>query len=529
MPHFNYDKPVLADVQAIKSYGVGAWHEAFFWPVPYLKIRSLLEECESFWFGAIGKSSPEDGILMGIITYYLFELTQLLHALMVQQQVVEAGGRLVSQDEKLFFHHVIHDEYPLPDMIKGETSAGWADFGKTVKRFFCDNRPGKILMSPFRPDKNALAFGWPSGLMREYMETYPGLVIRKPFGPAGFSLADLKEGKRDQLTSLGQFLVKEIKRIFEKHGFHLTSNSEKYLSSRLVCELARADFLLTRARSFVQGKILLAPLFANSHAASLAVAMREKGGQVISSVHGGEVGMSQSPVWRRTNLMFSDEFITYSSASAKLFKLIERKFPSPFKYQTTFRPCASRQYRHMFHSRTPGSSAVRHVMVIGAAMNGYMYASKPEGDFDLMQLDLELRIIDSLKKGGYRVLYKAHPDRLVECKGLFENYADEIFTEDFSLCMDQADAYVFPAFGTTATSYALCTNKPIVMISPGPFDGFEPGALEVFERRVALLRTRMDERNRIALDEQALVQALERAKEKIDHEFVTRYLLDEKC
>ena len=147
------------------------------------------------------------------------------------------------------------------------------------------------------------------------------------------------------------------------------------------------------------------------------------------------------------------------------------------------------------------------VMLIGSAY--YAQYRKPLlSGAPLVRLDLELCLIDFLKGAGYEVLYKAHPDRLPEIDGIFEGRA-KVIKGYFQNCLNKADIFLFRDIRTSSFLYALCSNKRIVVLDlafklTNPF----PQAMELLKKRIEIVKTTTDKRNRIIFDEAELLTAL---------------------
>ena len=143
-----------------------------------------------------------------------------------------------------------------------------------------------------------------------------------------------------------------------------------------------------------------------------------------------------------------------------------------------------------------------------------------------MRLDLELRVVDVLKKSNYYVIYKPHPDRTEEAKGIFEGRVDEVLYKGyFENFLDAADAFIFGSIRTTAFSFALCTKKPIIFfqMAEEPFKPFsEP--MEPLKKRCTFIHTKFDNRNRIIFDKRELLDALAKRPAAPDNEFIERYM-----
>ena len=154
-----------------------------------------------------------------------------------------------------------------------------------------------------------------------------------------------------------------------------------------------------------------------------------------------------------------------------------------------------------------------------------------------MRLDLELRLIDFLKKSGYEPIYKPHPDRLKEIEGIFEGRCKVIKSQVpgrlrnryFRYLMDKMDTLLFMGITTTSFNFALCSSRPIVALDLS-FKQYKPFAkpLELLKKRCSIVSTGFDERNRIIFNEKELLDALSRKPEQPNTEFIETYMFPER-
>ncbi len=186
----------------------------------------------------------------------------------------------------------------------------------------------------------------------------------------------------------------------------------------------------------------------------------------------------------------------------------------------------NREYAELWeqYGSLPLPSRIHTVMLMGSPHFQQRNAGIMSG-YALARLDMELRMVDALRDGGYEVVYKVHPGRVHEASGIFE---DKTFVMGGNIKdnLHRADAFVCPSITTTAFSYTLCTNKPIITLDLN-FQLYTPFAepMESFKKRCRIIRSWIDERNRIMFDDNALLAALIEKPRRPDTEFVRRYMI----
>jgi hypothetical protein len=118
-------------------------------------------------------------------------------------------------------------------------------------------------------------------------------------------------------------------------------------------------------------------------------------------------------------------------------------------------------YKNKFYLKS--KRTVKSVMLMGFPMNCHKKTDE-RGLFFFSKLDVEYNIIKILNKRGIRVLYKAHPDRKHEVSRVFDDLVDEVITDSFETTWKKADAYIFTYTSTTTFSYALSTDRKVLLI-----------------------------------------------------------------
>jgi hypothetical protein len=163
-------------------------------------------------------------------------------------------------------------------------------------------------------------------------------------------------------------------------------------------------------------------------------------------------------------------------------------------------------------------SQIDKVMIVGFPPNWIRYANMA-AHWSLAQLEAKAALIEWLDRAGFQVLYKAHPEFEVQTRTLFEGMSCTFVGGHFEKCWKTADAFVFPRISSTSFGFALCTNRPVVVLD---IDGqaWRHDAYELLARRCRMVPAVLDDRLRIRFDANALVAALRQPVQEIDYRFV---------
>ena len=156
-------------------------------------------------------------------------------------------------------------------------------------------------------------------------------------------------------------------------------------------------------------------------------------------------------------------------------------------------------------------------------MNPYRF-HYAEGCFFPFRLDLELRVINLLKKHGFKVIYKMHPERQHEVEGIFDGLVDRIITKPFEKVYKEADALFFGYGNSTTFGFALGTNRPLFLIDIENTN-WNPEVHELLSRRCIIVPAKFDEKNRIQFDEGYFLEKLGQKPEMPDFAYVEKFMI----
>jgi len=148
-------------------------------------------------------------------------------------------------------------------------------------------------------------------------------------------------------------------------------------------------------------------------------------------------------------------------------------------------------------------------MLVGFPLNPVRYVDG-ESCFFYSRIDLEYRLITFLKKNGYSVIYKAHPDRLSEATGLYEGVVDEIISSPFETIINSTDCFLFTHSSSTTFGYALLTNKPIFLIDINS-SNVELDSYNLLRKRVDMIPSYTVKSTRIFFDKDIMLKKMRRS------------------
>ncbi len=300
--------------------------------------------------------------------------------------------------------------------------------------------------------------------------------------------------------------------------FKLRSHFRKTLNAYLNCRDILADW---------PENVLMVDCINNLYHRIVATSWKSLGRKTVGFTHGNAyVAIYKPTLPRRGDLSILSEFIVSSEGESRLLRDGIRDFSSGVKSTFEIRACGRNIYRKFYEENRnkPEIKKIKHVMLVGFPMSYHYHAYHPEQN-SMPHIHLELTIIEILRRNGYSVIYKAHPDTLEATRGIYDGKVDSIITEPFEKVYDKADCILFGTPATTTFGFSLLTRIPIICINTkGNY--WHPEILDKIQKRCALVDAAPDGSGRIIFKEKDLLQALADAPGRMDFQVVEDFAIN---
>ena len=280
---------------------------------------------------------------------------------------------------------------------------------------------------------------------------------------------------------------------------------------------------LTKSKKISDDRLLVAAL-GNSMNRALAVAARRQGAEVTGFLHGNTVFAQYEHNRINLEMALCDKYVVYTESSIPRLQEIIRKYP-PIKGRVPRLVSADGdRFRNDWERsrKIKPVSRIKRVMILEYGILGDRAARfKPP---DLVNADLIIRVAKLLRKNGYEVVLKRHPDPLQIgwAPDPYSPYMD-ISYDRFEDVMDDTDAYVITYPTSSVFHSAVCSNKPIIYLEDGLFEWFDQPR-KLFEQRARVVKVSPDDRNRLMFSEDELLEAFSRPVTETDSGYVERLL-----
>lgn len=520
-------KAFPVDIFGVKRLGVDEWQKDFFWPVSDLEFFSMIDRIEDLFHRLIKESGPTIRDILISNSGLIQQCGMVLHALVVLDRLKKKGNTVLYDDRSMHYYELLSGNLkPFSGEYKAKFPGRLKNRVKqTAKFFFKNNINLSSIRKTMSGDKAPVSLGSFVRLKKEYCKQNDLLVIHKSdfdFFEQHFSAS---QQRLSEIEDVLQDVLLNITDLAKDYQIFLDSFQKNFLidSVRKPLHLSYLLYNGIIQRYPKEINLLLLSEVAKSNHKTICLALKHKfNTKIIGFEHGNTFGTQCTPDFWLNELIHCDEYVLATSNSIQNYAEGQSlgKFLNGAK--TRFTSVDDDYYSRLVEKnmKVPMPGKTKRVMLIGFPMNQYRYTHL-KGHFSLFHLDLELRLLGLMKKMGFDVIYKAHPDRLMEIRGIFDGKADEIRTEPFEDVSHSCDAFLFTHTDTSTFGIALCTNKPVIAIEiQGKL--WCKNVYKLVSKRCRMVSAHLDENCRIVFDEQAFKRALTQDPDQPNMEYLEK-------
>jgi len=285
-----------------------------------------------------------------------------------------------------------------------------------------------------------------------------------------------------------------------------------------------AYLIYTKFKSSVKPSELLLTEISKPIGKLITVSYQSKGCKVYCFHHGNDAVLTIQSQSFSSNDSQCRKFVTPTYGIASRYK---KHYSNVHRIVTSYTEFLSINSRSMYdlylYNREKNSikdtENIETIMLIGYPFNSARYTGG-RGLFFYQRIDLEYRLINFLRSKNKRIVYKAHPDRFDEIKGVFNDIVDEILIEPFEKVWWKADLLLFTYTSTTTFGYALTTNMPIVLLDSD--SGIrDKNDIILLDKRVSRVIANIEHNTRINLNKCLLLEAIEKPANNASSDYVS--------
>jgi len=257
----------------------------------------------------------------------------------------------------------------------------------------------------------------------------------------------------------------------------------------------------------------------------LAAAWKRLNGETIGFCHGNGYLTSYggSDVNNGTHLVV-DKYIVSCGGEKILTDFIREKMQSKFSRNDEIIALQTPYYRELFESMQgdPEVKEIKKIMFVGYPMDYHFDPYLVEHN-TISYTHLVLRIMKVLRKAGYYIQYKDHPDTLSQTDGFFEEYADEVITTNFDKVYKEADCFFFITPYTTTFGYSAMTKIPMVYVNNLNFNFWQPDLKKLLDKRAVAFDVTSAGDGVLQFSDDDLLTSVEKSLKQVNHEVVKQF------
>ncbi|HEY7609113.1 MAG TPA: hypothetical protein VIF14_07765 [Alphaproteobacteria bacterium] len=165
----------------------------------------------------------------------------------------------------------------------------------------------------------------------------------------------------------------------------------------------------------------------------------------------------------------------------------------------------------------------RRVIYVASAYYGFSQTFPPFPP-SVVYIDWQHRLLEALARLPIELHHKPHPGGLLRGNPRMLAHLAPILTRRFEDELGGADVVVIDIAATTTLAIAMCSDRPVVLLDMGCMPFNEPVRAEIV-RRCRIVPVVSDARNRLAVDAQALGEAVCGGPDRADPSFFREFFL----
>jgi hypothetical protein len=374
----------------------------------------------------------------------------------------------------------------------------------------------------FGSKKKFLSVGGSSILKKSYIqknnldiiETYPDLLIKPSY--------DFKEidKYKDILKPIFDLLKNNIKK-----EFNILINTDNFLTTWA----KRLSIIETTLQSLLKKNTKYDGILVESNqkpaSRFLALYFLLKDKDAISFDHGNHANGRKKHKLLSAQLLSYNKFVTISKKSKESIikicnqSLIKRSLKNikiEFIKNDYLKKVLLKKNNKTYVDKS------KNIMLMGWPMNTRKYFDEGPCSFFYNKMLFEIEIIKFLKKDGFNVFYKAHPERPDFIKKIYDQYADKVYFEKFENLEKYTDigTLLFTNTCSSTFGYSLCTDKKIILLYNEEY--FDEHIKEL-KKRISIIPCHFDKKYKVNFKK--ISSAINTKDSFINYDYVKKYLI----
>lgn len=503
------------NIPGVKQFDIETWLEAYFMPLTGVQYREIYNTVLTAYIGAF--CSSDSTYWNGAANFKMIkQVTQILFAKLRILKLRELGYQNVLGETCQDLHkaeQTIHGtEVSVDNLNRLPFTERARQTIKSKMAFFqANHNPGKYNLGLGSSAKEIRHFEHATN--SQTIRIYPSAFIPR-IGSSTKPTYTLQTEQfiselQDKFAFIDTPMSQNLSGQINVHMTHSHIAIEHFYKT--IKKATKSHFLATRLNNYLHRLFIAA-----CHLAEV---------QTIGFPHGNTFATCYDTIHIESDgLSIVSHLQASTKGQAKLLSDLAINHGENFRLAQVAPPQES-LYKDLYTQlkKEPHPQKIETVMLIGFPTTDVFYPSFP-AHHALSQFHLEISLMKLLRKKGYRILYKTHPASIVDIKGVFDKYADEIVLEPFEAIYQKADCILFPHSRTSTFGFALLTSKPIVLINTEN-TMWHPDVIADLKKRCRIVNAKTDERDRICFDDKTFIDAIDEAFNHQDYRIVENFAL----
>jgi hypothetical protein len=516
---------IFGDMSAIRLKGVEKFQSEYYWPISEEKYHRFVSSLHEDYSEIV--SNIKDDCVFDMATVELSFVRQLQNIcqynFLKNYTDKNSYDLLVGKDsEKLFSPNwgEIKNFYKYKHTLK---KGVFSFFRNTVKNIIFNINPYKYLTpNKIYSKKTPISIGSNDRLKKEFVDKNSLFVNHKNW----FNLIDKNKTENKYKKEL---ICNEVKKIviepflrkMKKQDLYFIEGLDFKLIENVWIERFRdIECLYNKIFSVDKVDLLLVTEVANPFHKLLTVAYQRQGTSVYCFHHGNDSAIIRHEIGHSITTSHCNKFVVPTDGIADIYRDNYNNLAIEKRYKTEYLSIDSTWYQDIIDESKRSSQPpyLKKIMLIGFPHNSLRYTNE-SASFFYPKLDLEIKICKLLKRHGYDVIYKTHPDRFTEVSGIFDGIVKEVVKDRFEEVWSIADALLFTHTSTTTFGYAVNLNRKIILFDYGEYIKGNDALKDAFYKRVCSIPAKVDYNARVIFNEQDVLSCLSPNYNPIDFSY----------
>jgi hypothetical protein len=518
---------ILPDISAIKDAGIDYYRQNYFWPVPEDEYHKFVDFICSTYVKLVSKLDNDEVYDIALVeyTFIVSELIGVFHYNYVKSY---AKRESLSIADPLESYEYLYPNWKSIGLYYSKTTSPYGVIMRGMRRiikniFFNKHLSifkiiGCLILKP-----NTAGIGSYDAIKKHYIEKEKIFCDHRDW--IDFISLDKSSSRSNKLSNeLVKNVIEPFLNTVEQRGTLFTKDLD--FSKILVSWRRRASDASSIYTELINSKIkfkrFLVTETVKPYSKLISVALQRKGVSVYCFDHGNDSSITSYKIGNQNERSHCNNFIVPTSGIKNQYESLYLDGVLEKRTGLKFISADMDKYMNLLNANYNSIYSVpaKKVMVIGNPANASRYYYE-KGWFFYFKIDLELRIINILRKNGYYVIYKAHPGTASEVnKDIFSKYVDEYILEPYEEIWECADLFVFTDTASSVFGYALTTNRPIILLDH--INNKHTESWQMLKKRINVVPVHFDKFMRIQFKDNELLSFSGRVHKEIDNSFVKK-------